>query len=196
MIDVYGLSFLDLQQLLATWDLPPVHARQLWRYLYCEGASSPPALAGLPHALLRRWHREVGLASLVQDRVTTSDGGRTRKYLLRLHDGARIETVLMRSDDRVTACLSTQVGCGLGCVFCATGQQGLSRNLTAGEIVAQAMFIDRVLRSEALPVPGRRGAQRDRKSRLANIVLTVMCLAARARPRWSCRMSRACITAL
>ena len=65
--------------------------------------------------------------------------GHTQKYLLRLHDGERIETVLMQYRDRRTACLSSQAGCALGCVFCATGQMGFRRNLTTGEIVSQAL---------------------------------------------------------
>jgi 23S rRNA (adenine2503-C2)-methyltransferase len=77
---------------------------------------------------------------------TASSDGFTRKYLLRLHDGAEVEAVQMGFPGRYTACLSSQVGCAMGCVFCATGQMGFSRNLTAGEIVAQAHHVERELR--------------------------------------------------
>ena len=78
---------------------------------------------------------------------THSTDGFTRKYLLSLPDEHRIETVLMRYTGRVTACISSQVGCAMGCVFCATGQMGYVRHLTAGEIVAQALHVDDELRA-------------------------------------------------
>ena len=81
-----------------------------------------------------------------------SSDGQTVKWLFRLHDGLTIETVLMLYDDvsgstreRRTVCISTQAGCAMGCVFCATGQAGLARNLTAGEIVAQVLAAARWL---------------------------------------------------
>jgi 23S rRNA (adenine2503-C2)-methyltransferase len=75
-----------------------------------------------------------------------SSDGFTEKYMLRLADGAEVEAVRMGFPGRFTACLSTQVGCAMGCVFCATGQMGFSRHLTTGEIVAQAHHVERGLR--------------------------------------------------
>src|SRR5690606_37405162 len=96
---------------------------------------------------------------------TDSSDGFTRKFLLELADAARIETVLMRFTGRVTACISSQVGCAMGCVFCATGQMGYTRHLTPGEIVAQAVHVARALR----------GAARDKDGgRLRNVVLMGM----------------------
>jgi 23S rRNA (adenine2503-C2)-methyltransferase len=74
-------------------------------------------------------------------RELSCDGGATRKVLWRLHDGVLVEGVLMAYPDRVTACLSSQAGCGIGCPFCATGQAGLTRNLSTAEIVDQAVFL-------------------------------------------------------
>lgn len=91
-----------------------------------------------------------------------SNDGRTRKYLLRLADGQVIETVLMGYDGRFTACLSSQAGCAMGCVFCATGQMGFVRHLTVGEIVAQVRHVRRML-AESHP-----------HRRLRNIVLMGM----------------------
>ena len=71
----------------------------------------------------------------------------TRKFLLRLADGQTIETVLMGYPGRFTACVSTQAGCAMGCVFCATGQMGFARHLRPGEIVAQALHVQRALRA-------------------------------------------------
>ena len=72
-------------------------------------------------------------------RSINADGGTTRKDLWRLHDGTLVESVLMRYSDRTTVCISSQAGCGMDCPFCATGQLGLTRNLSAGEITAQVV---------------------------------------------------------
>jgi 23S rRNA (adenine2503-C2)-methyltransferase len=82
------------------------------------------------------------------ERVTPSQDG-SRKLVFRLPDGGRISAVLMPDDDRMTLCLSTQVGCGFGCTFCLTGTMGLERNLTAAEIVGQVMVANRLLDAEA-----------------------------------------------
>jgi len=115
----------------------------LWKYLYREGATDIAAMGELPSRLLERLveRGRPDLLPVVQESL--ADDGRTTKYLLRLEDGQRIETVLMRCRERVTACVSSQAGCALGCVFCATGQMGFGRNLTAGEIVWQVMMVNR-----------------------------------------------------
>jgi len=126
------------------------HARTLWRAVQREGAPDLSAVDFLPP--LRRWvdrlvgdGREFFLdAPEVVDEIRSTDG-LTRKFLLRLRDGQTIETVLMGYDGRQTACVSTQVGCAMGCVFCATGQMGFIRHLRAGEIVAQVLHARRVL---------------------------------------------------
>jgi 23S rRNA (adenine2503-C2)-methyltransferase len=100
----------------------------------------------LPAKVRTRLIREATLGVLPTALETDSTDGHTRKYLLRLADGERIETVLMRFTGRVTACISSQVGCAMGCVFCATGQMGYTRHLTPGEIVAQAVHVARALR--------------------------------------------------
>jgi 23S rRNA (adenine2503-C2)-methyltransferase len=82
---------------------------------------------------------------------TESSDGFTRKYLLELSDGERIESVLMRYRGRATACVSSQAGCAMGCVFCATGQMGYRRHLSAGEIVSQVVHVSRVLRASGEP---------------------------------------------
>ncbi len=89
------------------------------------------------------------LIELVTTRTT--DGGMTRKDLWKLHDGTLVESVLMRYTDRVTVCISSQAGCGMNCPFCATGQAGLTRNLTAGEITAQIVAAARACADGELP---------------------------------------------
>ena len=101
--------------------------------------------------------------------VQSADGF-TRKYLLGLSDGCRVETVLMKFAGRATACVSSQVGCAMGCVFCATAQMGLVRQLTAGEIVQQVVHADAVLRRES----EQNGAVSQKRPRLRNVVLMGM----------------------
>jgi 23S rRNA (adenine2503-C2)-methyltransferase len=100
----------------------------------------------LPAKVRTRLEAEASLGLLPTALETDSSDGFTRKYLLSLQDGERIETVLMRFTGRVTACISSQVGCAMGCVFCATGQMGYTRHLTPGEIIAQAVHVARALR--------------------------------------------------
>jgi 23S rRNA (adenine2503-C2)-methyltransferase len=163
---------------MGVWDLSPVHAVRLWNYLYYERADNLAAMTDLPARLRAKLEAETTLGRLPVARETHSSDGFTRKYLLALADGHRIETVLMRYTGRTTACVSSQVGCAMGCVFCATGQMGYTRHLTAGEIVAQAVHVDRVLRATAAETPALAEAGHEsphhRHERLRNIVLMGM----------------------
>jgi 23S rRNA (adenine2503-C2)-methyltransferase len=148
-INLYDLTREQLRALLVSWELSPVHAGRLWNYLYLELVDSFDAMSELPPKVLARLKAEASLGVLPTALETDSSDGFTRKYLLRLADDERIETVLMRFTGRVTACISSQVGCAMGCVFCATGQMGYTRHLTPGEIVAQAVHVARALRDPA-----------------------------------------------
>jgi 23S rRNA (adenine2503-C2)-methyltransferase len=130
-----------------TWELSLVHAARLWNYLYYECVDSFDAMTELPTRMRTKLAAECSLTVLPVANELHSSDGFTRKYLLTLGDGARIETVLMRFTGRVTACVSSQVGCAMGCVFCATGQMGFQRQLTVSEIVAQALHVQRLLRA-------------------------------------------------
>jgi len=148
-----GFRFEALEARLAADGVNPVHAKALFRSVQRElsAGGSAKARTGLSPPL-RRWldSGNAPKACFLEPRGRTESGdGFTRKHLLRLEDGAEIETVRMGFPGRHTACLSTQVGCAMGCVFCATGQMGFGRNLTAGEIVAQAHFVERELRAES-----------------------------------------------
>ena len=116
---------------------PGYRVEQVWRGLY-EQLADPAELTTLPKALRSRLHEELPSAlELVTERV--SDGGDTVKFLWALNGGARVETVLMLYPGRATVCVSSQAGCAMGCGFCATGQAGFERHLTAGEIVEQVV---------------------------------------------------------
>lgn len=114
---------------------PRYRVDQVWAGLY-EQLATPEEMTNLPKALRTRLDAVLPYA-LEPEVRRVSDGGDTVKYLWRLHDGSRIETVLMLYPDRVTVCVSSQAGCAMGCGFCATGQAGFTRQLTTGEIVEQ-----------------------------------------------------------
>ncbi len=126
--------------------LPAWRGDQVWGWLYQRRACSFEAMTDLPKALRRRLQTQLRLFSTqVASRQAASDG--TEKLLLQLGDGQRIECVLLRGERRHrTACISTQVGCPVGCAFCASGLDGLARNLSTGEIVEQFLHLDRLLR--------------------------------------------------
>lgn len=145
-VDLLDLDAVTLAEHLAKWGLATAHVGPLRRYLYRDGVRDFSVMQDLPPRVRRRLTESATLATLVVDRESHADDELTRKYLLRLRDGRRIETVLMRTGERTTVCVSSQAGCALGCVFCATGQAGFDRNLTAGEIAGQVLFANQVLR--------------------------------------------------
>lgn len=127
-------------------DEPRYRVDQLWHGLYQELAE-PADLTALPKALRARLAVELPPA-LAMAAESRSDRGDTVKWLWRLHDGRHIETVLMHYADRSTVCVSTQAGCAMACAFCATGQAGFDRNLSAGEIVEQVVHATRRARTD------------------------------------------------
>ncbi len=177
-LHLLGLTRTELGALVEQWGFKPVHAGKIWRHLYLHGRTDWEAIYGLPVALRERLDAETTAELLPIARETHSSDGFTRKYLLQLRDGHKVETVLMRYSGRVTACISSQVGCAMGCVFCATGQMGYTRHLTTAEIVAQALHVDRVLRETAPDTPALAESDHEsphhRHERLRNIVLMGM----------------------
>ncbi len=143
-ISLYGCTRHELITRLAAWDVARVHASRLWRYLYRDTTTSFADMPELPARLRARLNEEASISLPRCQQEIHSDDGQTRKFLLQLNDGRQIETVLMSYRDRLTACISSQVGCAFGCVFCATGQMGFVRHLSASEIVAQVMYLKRL----------------------------------------------------
>jgi len=150
-LNLHGLTREELRALVVSWGFSPVHAARLWNYLYYEAIDSldAKAMPDLPTKLRARLQAKTAIGLLPVAHEAQSTDGFTRKFLLTLADGKKIETVLMRFTGRVTACISSQAGCAMGCLFCATGQMGFARNLTAAEIVAQALHIQRILKAQA-----------------------------------------------
>ena len=120
-------------------------ADQLSRHYFARYTDSPEDMTDLPAGVRAALTGELLPRLLTSEREQTCDNNATRKMLWRLHDGALVESVLMKYTDRVTMCVSSQAGCGMGCPFCATGQAGLTRNLSTAEIVAQVVAGERAL---------------------------------------------------
>jgi len=130
---------------MLTWGEPAYRGHQLWRGVYRQLAETPELITNLPHNLQRRFSEAFSFYSMEVKTTMRSTDNNTQKVVLGLIDNQSIEAVFMRYKRRRTACISTQVGCALGCVFCATGRMGLVRDLTAGEIVEQVMYFTRRL---------------------------------------------------
>jgi 23S rRNA (adenine2503-C2)-methyltransferase len=129
----------------------PFRAKQIYDSIYKKFADSFEEIKGLPKNLRVKLKENISFSHLQPQIDLLSSDGWTRKILFNLPDKAQVETVLMGYGKRRTACISTQAGCGLGCTFCATGQAGLQRNISAGEIVEQVLFFERVSPTLTLP---------------------------------------------
>src|SRR5260370_3567075 len=157
----------DLLAWLESQGEKPLRARQLRKAVLVRGVETFDAITDLPLALRARLAEAyVPVSNRIKRHQQSSD--HTHKLLLELRDGKQIECVLIQEGGRRTACISTQVGCGMGCVFCASGINGVERNLTAGEIVEQ------LVRLRGLPAGEPRRAGVQASLRLTHIVVMGM----------------------
>lgn len=170
-LSLYDLTREQLAQQLADWGEPAFRAAQIWRWLYQRLASDIQEMTDLPKPLRARLQQTFVLGRLLPAAEQRSSDGWTRKWLFKLPDGSEIETVLMEYDGlRRTACISSQAGCAMNCSFCATGQMGFLRNLRAGEIVEQLVWVARTLSGR----DHNHAHPHDGHERLSNLVLMGM----------------------
>jgi 23S rRNA (adenine2503-C2)-methyltransferase len=143
MTNIIDKSLDELQGEFKTLKLPAFRAKQVYRWIHHKLSFDFDEMTDLPKPLRDTLKAKYSLETLLIKHKTIGNDG-TIKYLFELKDGGLIESVFMKTrEERKTICLSTQVGCPLGCVFCATGKLGLKRNLTAAEILSQAYLIAR-----------------------------------------------------
>ncbi|KAA0273916.1 MAG: 23S rRNA (adenine(2503)-C(2))-methyltransferase RlmN [Chloroflexi bacterium] len=171
---IYDLDIAALEKIFNEWNEPAYRAKQVWQGLYHHFYSSPDQFSNLPISLREKLTQEFTFTPFIVKTYLDSADKSTRKTLFQLPDGNLIEALLMRYGDpadeppsplrdappkfkefggslrgaRRTLCISTQAGCAMGCVFCATGQMGFKRNLTSGEIVAQVMYYAQMLKDQ------------------------------------------------
>ncbi|MCA9970870.1 MAG: 23S rRNA (adenine(2503)-C(2))-methyltransferase RlmN [Anaerolineales bacterium] len=144
-VNLVDLSQEALQALVVELGERPFRARQIWQWIYQRYAQDVAEMTDLPKGFRQKLAAAGTLRPFELVSEQRSSDGQTTKVLFKLPDGQYVETVLMKYDRRRTLCISTQAGCAMGCVFCATGQMGFFRNLTAGEIVAQVLYFAREL---------------------------------------------------
>jgi 23S rRNA (adenine2503-C2)-methyltransferase len=137
-VDVVGLT---PEELSAALGVEPYHAKQIFRWIHHKRVLDFGRMTDLSKALRERLISEFRPTRLTLASMEVSETTNTRKALLALPDGETVESVMIPSRERVTLCVSTQVGCPIKCSFCATGLSGYARNLSAGEIVAQALYL-------------------------------------------------------
>jgi 23S rRNA (adenine2503-C2)-methyltransferase len=138
--DLASLERSELEAAMVDRGHPRFRGRQIFQWIYRHGVGNVAAMTDLPRALREELANDFALSTpeLVH-RERSVDG--TEKFLLRLADGERIESVFIPDTPAMTFCISTQVGCAMACAFCLTGKMGLTRNLTAGEIVGQVRIL-------------------------------------------------------
>ncbi len=157
--NIYDLSYTDLVKLLESWGEPTYRADQISQGLYQQLWDSPAQFSSLPKSLRQRLAEGFtpsslptgtgpGFQRLQPVKTLQSTDGETIKTLFSMADDRQVEAVLMRYNKRRTLCISTQAGCAMGCVFCATGQMGFKRHLTSGEIVEQVLYYARQLAAD------------------------------------------------
>jgi 23S rRNA (adenine2503-C2)-methyltransferase len=179
-VSLYDITREQLAAQLAEWREPAFRVRQIWGWLYQRMAAGIGEMSDLPKALRARLEEQYVLGRMTVVTDQRSSDGWTRKWLFRFPDGREIETVLMEYDGlRRTACISSQAGCAMNCSFCATGQMGFHRNLRAGEIVEQVLWVARELSRGVAPHNTAKGQRHgksdgDDSARLSNLVLMGM----------------------
>ncbi|MEQ1438577.1 23S rRNA (adenine(2503)-C(2))-methyltransferase RlmN [Fontimonas sp. SYSU GA230001] len=143
-MNLFGLDRAQLRAAFAAMGEKPYRADQVMQWIYRRGKDSFDEMSNISKALRERLaqHFEIRTPELVTEQVS-ADG--TRKWVLRLDGGNAIETVYIPEEGRATLCISSQVGCAMDCSFCSTAQQGLNRNMTTAEIIAQVWFAARTL---------------------------------------------------
>lgn len=157
---IYDLEKEELIKVLEELGEPDYRINQLWQGLYKQIYQNFSEFSGFPKDLRNKLENRFSLNALNNIVQIQSKDKNTEKVLFELNDGEKIETVLMRYNNRRSLCISTQSGCAMGCVFCATGQMGFRRNLSCGEIISQVLYFEKSLR--------------EKKGSLSNIVVMGM----------------------
>ncbi|GGL79220.1 23S rRNA (adenine(2503)-C(2))-methyltransferase RlmN [Glutamicibacter protophormiae] len=162
------LTLAERQEKLKELGLPGFRAKQLSVHYFQHYTTDPAKMSDLPKERRGELVDAMFPKLLTEVKRLTTDDGRTVKFLWRLFDGSLVESVLMRYPNRITLCISSQCGCGMNCPFCATGQAGLTRNMSTAEILDQIVQANRVIAEGGL------GGQKHPDERVGNIVFMGM----------------------
>ncbi len=135
-----GMNLAEMESVLNQMGEPKYRAKQIYQWVYKHQINKFERMRNIPNSLQERLKARSEIRSTVLNKVTSNPNSTTKKYLFTLLDGGSVEAVYMKGR-RTTVCLSTQIGCAVGCRFCATGTMTYQRNLTAGEIVEQFLYL-------------------------------------------------------
>jgi len=149
---IFDLTLFDIQKIVFMMGEPEYRVHQIWQGIYIDLFSRWDQFTILPKKIRHDLAERFVIHTLKPIRTISSDDKTTEKTLFHDFKGNPIETVLMHEDKRVTICVSSQSGCAIGCVFCATGKLGLLKNLTKGEIIEQIIYIARKLKQQGLRI--------------------------------------------
>ncbi len=150
--NLFGKNVTELQDVLVPLGLPKFRAKQIAQWMYEKGAMSFDEMTNLSKDLRAKLSETFEIFLATPKDILQSKDGKTSKYLLAFADGTAVESVLMRQPYGNSICISTQAGCAMGCAFCASTLHGRARDLTAGEMLAEVVFIDQLLRKEGQKV--------------------------------------------
>ncbi|WP_371369238.1 putative dual-specificity RNA methyltransferase RlmN [Sporomusa rhizae] len=151
-IELFGLFATEIASAIKPFGLEQYRAKQIAEWLYKHGVYQFDDMTNLSKDQRTKLSADFTITKIIQKAAQHSGDGRTSKFLLAFPDNAGVETVLMRQPYGNSVCISTQVGCAMGCAFCASTLDGLTRNLTGGEILAQVLYINKLLELEGQKV--------------------------------------------
>ena len=140
-VPLTGMTRSRFEQICVDYNEPDFRGRQLFHWIYAQRKRDIQEMDNLPKTFRDTLTRKYQVPSLELAKLNISPSRKTTKYLFKISTGEKIESVLMEDGGRITACLSTQVGCALGCTFCATAMMGFQKNLSVGEIVDQFLHL-------------------------------------------------------
>ena len=148
MQNIFGMTEEEIKDVLRQWEMPSYRAKQITEWMYQRNAASFAEMTNLPKVLREKLQEQfVFFRAVMKTRLDSQDKS-TSKFLLAFEDQVAVETVLMRHPYGNSVCVSTQAGCNMGCSFCASTVHGMTRNLTRGEILAQVIFINELLKQQ------------------------------------------------
>jgi len=147
-INIFGMSAEEIAAVTHSYGLPKFRGHQIAKWMYQQGIDNFEDMTNISKEQRGLLCKHFAIQRVSTQAVQQSADGKTSKYLLAFQDGMAVETVLMRQHYGNSVCVSTQVGCAMGCVFCASTLHGVTRNLTSGEILAQVLYVNDLLKAE------------------------------------------------
>lgn len=147
-INLFGMFVEEIVEAIKPYGLPKFRGAQIAKWLYQQGANNFEEMTNLSKEQRCLLAEHFEIQQVVVEAIQQSTDKKTSKYLLKFHDDLAVETVLMRQSYGNSVCVSTQVGCAMGCTFCASTLHGVTRDLTAGEILAQVLYVNLLLQKE------------------------------------------------